>query len=251
MRRAGLAILAILSMAALGAHVWASDPSALWKIVHGACVANFESTGSPKPCVFVSVKKGYAVLKDLRGRYQFLLLPTRRISGIDSPSILARGAANYWRDAWKARRFIERLAGRRIPRADIALAVNSAFSRSQNQLHIHIDCVRRSVKNALRANRARIGPNWTRFEPSLAGHRWRAMAIARAELGSLNPFKILASQRPAARVHMASETLVLVGFRFADRRRGFVLLNDSVNLAKFDRASGESLLDHACHILEK
>ena len=61
-----------------------------------------------------------------------------------------------------------------MPRDDISLAVNSVYGRSQNQLHIHIDCVRSDVRNALRAADPTIrGPG----RPS--AWRWRATIIWR------------------------------------------------------------------------
>ena len=81
----------------------AYDPNAIWKIVHDKCVPNQEDHGDPKPCAEVDLKNGvahgYAVLKDLHGATQYLLIPTQRIVGIESPELLAPDAANYFYDA--------------------------------------------------------------------------------------------------------------------------------------------------------
>jgi CDP-diacylglycerol pyrophosphatase len=47
----------------------------------------------PAPCATVDLsagdEQGYAVLKDINGATQFLLIATEQISGIESPAILA------------------------------------------------------------------------------------------------------------------------------------------------------------------
>ena len=90
----------------------------------------------PAPCALVDLDggepRGYAVLKDLVGATQFLLIPTERVEGIESPQIVAADAPNYFAAAWRARSFVEQRAGRALPRDWIGLAINSAASRTQN-----------------------------------------------------------------------------------------------------------------------
>ncbi|MET0331942.1 MAG: CDP-diacylglycerol diphosphatase, partial [Dyella sp.] len=43
---------------------------------------------------------GYAILKDHHGPAQYLLIPTARITGIESPLLLRAGAPNYFAAAW-------------------------------------------------------------------------------------------------------------------------------------------------------
>ena len=132
-----------------------ADPNALWTIVNGQCVPDQRNNGDPAPCALVDLDggepRGYAVLKDLVGTTQYLLIPTERVPGIESPQILAVDAPNYFADAWRARSFVEQRAGRELPRDSLSLAINSADARSQDQLHIHVDCVRADVRQALTA----------------------------------------------------------------------------------------------------
>jgi CDP-diacylglycerol pyrophosphatase len=138
LRRLTIAVLATLAIAACTPAA-AAHPDALWTIVDGQCVPDQRNNGDPAPCALVDLESGYAVLKDLVGNTQFLLIPTVRIGGIESPQILAPHAPNYFADAWRARSFVEQRAGRALPRDWLSLAINSAAARSQNQLHIHID----------------------------------------------------------------------------------------------------------------
>jgi CDP-diacylglycerol pyrophosphatase len=225
-----------------------ADPDALWNIVHGKCAPNQAASGQPAPCVAVDLAGGYAVLKDIRGKTQVLVIPTTKITGIESPALLAEGAPNFWRDAWAARRFVEGYAGSPIPREDVALAVNSIDGRSQNQLHIHVDCIDPAVRQTLAAALPDIGPRWAPLAVDLAGHRYEAMRLSGDDL-TQDPFKLLAAGDAAARAEMGLETLVVTGVRSANGAPGFVLLADHADPAAGDIGNGESVMDHSCKVL--
>jgi CDP-diacylglycerol pyrophosphatase len=249
-RRAGAAaLLALAALPATARGLRVHDPDALWKIVHGACVPNEQQHGNPAPCAVVDLRDGvadgYVVLKDIVGATQYLVMPTARITGIEDPLLLRSGAPNYFADAWRERSHTERAAGRPLPRDAISLAVNSRFARSQNQLHIHIDCVRPDVRAVLRRQQGRIGRNWALLPEPLAGRRWWAMRVIGATLDGADPFKLLAAGRPGARGATGRQGLVVVGADFADGP-GFILLNNENNPATGDRGSGERLQDHSC-----
>jgi CDP-diacylglycerol pyrophosphatase len=241
------ALAACLTAAALPAC--AADPDALWNIVSGQCVPSQQAKHDPAPCLSVDLAGGYAVLKDQSGATQVLVIPTTRVTGIESPALLDPAAPNYWAAAWKARDDVAALAHRDIPREDLALAVNSVYGRSQDQLHIHVDCIRADVRDALNAALDRVGPKWTPLDVSLAGHRYKAMRIAGEDLGDRDPFKLLAAGDPVAHADMGVETLVLAGAVFEDGSPGFILLSDRADPSTRDPAAGESLMDHGCQVL--
>jgi CDP-diacylglycerol pyrophosphatase len=231
----------------------AADPSVLWKIVNGKCVPHEQAERDPSPCSDVDVAegvvKGFVVLKDIAGVAQFLLIPTARISGIEDPAVLMEGATNYWAAAWNARYFVEDRVQTSLPRDAIALAINSSVGRTQDQLHIHIDCIRPDVRAALTAGLDKVGIAWAPFPVPLVGHGYRAIRINQDTLDGVDPFRVLMDGDPAT--DMGMHTLVVVGETFAEGRNGFVLLDDRADLAAGDRASGENLLDHACAIAPK
>jgi CDP-diacylglycerol pyrophosphatase len=223
-----------------------AGPNALWKIVHGQCVPDWLKHRVLKsPCVAVNLRIGSVVIKDRRGQTQFLLLPIKRIAGIESRALLATHAANYFADAWLERSLVEKRLGHAMPRDTLSLAVNSALSRTQNQLHIHIDCIRPDVRDALSQEAAKIGSRWAPFDIWLFGHHYSAMRITGATLAGHNPFKLLARGIPGAAADMGYYTLVVVGMTFAGRP-GFVALEDHADPAHGDNAGGEELQDHAC-----
>jgi CDP-diacylglycerol pyrophosphatase len=228
----------------------AADPDALWKIVHGKCVPDQRQHHNPAPCARVDlsagVVRGHVVLKDLRGELQYLVIPTARVTGIESPRLLAPHGPNYWAPAWQARSYVFARAHRTFPRNAIGLAVNSEKGRSQNQLHIHVDCVRPDVRSYLAAHAAELPPHWSQTPVSFDGHRYRAMRIAGATLRGVDLFRLLARGIAGARADMGDWTLVVIGIE----PRGFVLLAGHVDPATNDRGSGEDLLDHSCAIAQ-
>ena len=226
-----------------------ADPDALWNIVNGECAPGQQAKHDPSPCLSVDLAGGYAVLKDQAGATQVLVIPTTRITGIESPALEDPATPNFWADAWKARREVEKLAHRDIPREDLALAVNSVYARSQDQLHIHVDCIRPDVRDALNMAEDRIGATWAPLDVALAGHRYRAMRLAGEDLGDRDPFKLLADGDPTAHAEMGLETLVVAGAVFFDGSPGFILLSDRAEASNHDNAGGEALMDHSCQVL--
>jgi CDP-diacylglycerol pyrophosphatase len=239
MLRARLIGLPVLFALLIVARHAGADADTLWHIVGGQCVSDEQQNHSPKPCAQVDLTGGYAVLKDSDGATQFLLIPTARVSGIESPDILAPNAPNYWDAAWQARRFVEDNAHRQLPRDAIGLAINASDARSQDQLHIHVDCLRPDVRAALHEHADAIGANWERFPVPLAGHDYMAMRLTQEELGKTDPFMLLADGIQGARADMAHYTLVVAG-----DPDGFVLL------AERARGHGEDLEDHDCALAQ-
>ena len=70
-----------------------------------------------------------------------LAIPPRRVTGIEDRQMLAPDAPNVFADAWKAKALLEARLGRPLARDAVALTINSKWARSQDQLHVHVDCV--------------------------------------------------------------------------------------------------------------
>src|SRR6202012_6000231 len=92
--RAGAVVLAAFAWIA-ASRASAADPNALWHVVHDLCVTDAKVSGSPAPCSKVDLTRRYAVLKDIRGDTQLLLIPTDRVTGIEDSQLLAAGSPNY------------------------------------------------------------------------------------------------------------------------------------------------------------
>jgi|SRR5579862_8379278 len=254
MKRSQITAFCVAALAAFvlaPATLRAANPDALWNIIHGQCVPSELGGSGPAPCSLVDLKDGYAVLKDIRGATQFLLIPTAKVTGIEDPQIRASGAPNYWAAAWQARTFMAERAGRPVPRDDVGLAINSIDGRSQNQLHIHIDCLNAKVKQALAQAAGRIGGAWSPLAQPLAGHIYLAMQVEASDLANVDPFRLVAGGIPSAATDMGDQTIVVAGAVLADGKPGFYILDDRADPARDDRGSGEELLDHECLVLRQ
>jgi CDP-diacylglycerol pyrophosphatase len=205
-------------------------------------VVDWISRHDPTPCVQVVVQDsahedtGYAVLADRKGGAHFLLIPTRSIPGIESPLLYQPGAPNYFAFAWEARSRLADVVGHGVPRGAVGLAVNPPNARSQDQLHIHVECLSPEAVRAIGDASDRIGSAWMTVR--IGGAHFEARRLMGEYLGDRNPFQILARDIPDARLAPADYTLLVAGKQFRDGP-GFVLL------AGTERAA-ELLLDSSC-----
>ena len=241
----------LLVSTSIPAH--AADPLVIWGVVHDQCALNQQQHGDPKPCASVDLAGGSAVLKDASPKKpnQFLLIPTIRVTGIESPDLLKPGAPNYFAAAWKARTNLDGLVHKTLPRDDVALVINSVAGRTQEQLHIHIDCIQTEARDALRRERDKIGVSWTVLGSELSGRHYRVRRIDGAELGAANPFELLADGIEGAKADMGGHALILTGATFTDGKPGFYLLEDHTDLAAGQRARGEDLIDTSCAVAKE
>jgi CDP-diacylglycerol pyrophosphatase len=240
----------IRHLAALAVALWTSgcaliataDPNALWKIVDHQCVPAARASGSPGFCTAVDLQKRYAILKDINGDTQFLLIPTDRVTGIESPGVLDADAPDYWADAWAERQYVGSRIGLTFPPNQLGLEINSKYRRSQQQLHIHMDCMHDGIiKDLARFSTIEPGQwHWT----TLDGSRYRVMRVL-SLTGDDDPFRIVARDRHGSDA-MAQQTILVTGAGPTDQD-GWLVVNSGLEL---DDGSGtaEPLLDHACEI---
>ncbi|MCF1469171.1 CDP-diacylglycerol diphosphatase [Agrobacterium vitis] len=232
-----LGLIGLLAASAI-AH---ADPDALWKIVHDKCVV------ATAPCVRVNSGEHYALLKDQRGVAQHLLIPTDRITGIESPALLDDKTPNFFADAWSERAAVNARLPHPLPRDAVSLAVNAQDARSQNQLHIHIDCLSPDAHAVLTKIANDIGTGWAPLPVAVAGHQFIAMKVEGDTLAGYNPFLALAKTLKDPSTEMASHNLVVVGASFASGP-GFIILTDVAPAAIVGFSGGEDVQDHSCQI---
>jgi CDP-diacylglycerol pyrophosphatase len=211
-------------------------------IVQQQCLPHWLNDHDPAPCLSVTpgaaaADPGFAVLPDRKGGAHFLLIPTQTIRGVESPEARAPESLNYFDAAWGARAALDRFVGRPVPRAAVGLAVNQIHARSQDQLHIHISCLRAGIAAALRSQAASIGPKWGALE--LGDYRYRALRLMGERPGAANPFRLLAESLPDVDKSMADFTLLLAGMDFTEGP-GFILLAGS------SVPGAELMLDPGC-----
>jgi CDP-diacylglycerol pyrophosphatase len=218
---------------------------ALREIVQNQCLVDWTLHQNPAPCerVFLADDKnpqgsGYAVLADKKGGAHYLLIPTQSMHGVDAEELLDPDLPNYFAQAWKARDVVTKFVGHPVLRTAIGLAVNNAHSRSQDQFHIHIDCLRQDVVDTLRTAAEQVTDTWSPV--SVLGSTYQAMRIEAVSLDGASPFELVAKLGPDVRHHIGDYTVVVAGMQYKSGA-GFMLLTGT-------GATGELLLDSTCAV---
>lgn len=220
------------------------NSDALWQIVSEKCEPNQRTAGTPAPCQRVDPVNGYALLKDLNGPLQYLLIPLAKITGMESPALLNPATPNFFAFAWQARTQLSVRRGMPIADSALSLAINAEYGRTQNQLHIHISCLRPDVRHTL----DRLAPGLTsRWQTEkLQQHTYLVRTLTPAELWQQSLFIRIASEIPDARGEMGKYGLALAAL--PDGRLALMALER--NWLLLNRGSAEELQDHSCQILQ-
>ena len=207
----------VVALTAFATWAFALDRRALWSVVN-ACVADQKLTGAPFPCLKVNLAggedRGYVVLY-APFVHDTILAPTRKIVGVEDPFLRSGAAPNYFADAWAAWSSLNGERGE-SPDRRFALVVNSAVTRSQDQLHIHMGCLAPQPRSALDAAAPRLAiGEWTPIGPLVPHQPFWALRTGSADLARLDPFR-LAAEGFADRVRsLALLTVVVASARFA------------------------------------
>lgn len=99
--------------------------------------------GRPGQCTSVNLPEHYAILKDISGISQHLLIPTERVTGIESPSVLEPNAPEYWADGWNERKVVADSLGNLSPAISSDWkSIRSTGARSSSCISIWTACVR-------------------------------------------------------------------------------------------------------------
>jgi CDP-diacylglycerol pyrophosphatase len=235
-----MAILAVTLAASAGRSLAGGDE--LRAIVQEQCLPHWLETHDPAPCERVGAPDGapvnpaYALLHDRKGGAHFLLIPTRTVRGIDEREVIGAEAPNYFAAAWLARDVLASAVGRQIPRAAVGMAINPLRSRSQDQLHIHIECLRAGIYQGLRQAADELRTTWSQVR--IDGADYQVLRVRGAELGA-NPFALVAAGVPGAMNHYS---LLVAGMEFRDGP-GFAVLVQTDGVP-----AGELLLDSSCAV---
>ena len=191
-----LAVVAVLTVsAAFAAYAMELHRMVLWQVVR-ACVADYKLTGTPFPCLEVNLSGG-------EERGDVVLRPPFWMTR-SSPR---RGGLLELRTrscSRPRRRTISTPLGARAcssrPRTDsaperdaIALFVNSAVVRTQDQLHIHVGCLVPYARRTLAAAAPKVPMGeWAQIGPVVPHTMFWGYRIPGTELANVNPFRFAA-----------------------------------------------------------
>jgi CDP-diacylglycerol pyrophosphatase len=236
---------AIVLVGAMGTVV-AAERGLLWSVVQ-VCVTNHQLTGASFPCLDVNtdqgLAKGFATIRAPLARTHIIVSPTVRIIGIEAPELQSPDAANYFQYAWEARSHVIAAAEHPLKDADIGMAINSRPGRSQDQLHIHVDCLRRRYAQQLHLHDSAVrSDRWSRLPFAFRGRYYWALLLNAADLSRTNIFRTAATLLQTSPGRMEDMTLVVV----PRLGTGFYLLADQYAPGAMGKGHGEFLLDHSC-----
>lgn len=199
----------------------------LLKAMQACDAAHRAGAHLPKGCEYAS-SNGFVVFKEAQKEHLFV--PSAVLKGVEDPALLRNNARPYWLYAWGE--------GRRYFRSkkpwQIGLAINSKVGRSQDQLHIHLACMKKAVSDAL--HHARISSKWTKL--ALGGHTYFVRHV-KSLAGANDPFRLVYRKVRYRPSQMQYQTIVVTG-----AKSGYYVLNDYLH--KANRGHGEELLDKRC-----
>jgi len=181
--------------------------------------------------------RDYAIVRDCAANkpQAYLLIPVKPITGVDDPQIFAPAYAGLWAQAW---RWSREFPGQ--PASHTGLAINSAGSRSEQQLHIHISCVDRDVSAALETSNI---PRYPAKPHELAdfgpGHHTYKAVRVRKLTGENSPFRIVL--RRVGKSAMRHHGIAVIGSRRAGE---YYVLSTTEIGGRGGHA--EELLDQSC-----
>ena len=244
-----LALVLLASPTAL-----ASERGLLWRVVQ-TCLVNHKLTGGAFPCLDVQTPdgraSGYAVLRAPLEKTHIVVMPTVRTIGIEAERLRSPDAPSYFHDAWTARHFVTDDLRTKPGRAEIGMAVNSRAGRSQDQLHIHVNCLRPAVGRALAQQAPALrAHDWTRLAILPHAPRYLVHDVRSADLANVNIFQTVADGLKIDPDDMDDVTIVVVGADDVQGAPGFTILARQRQPGGFDEAHGEALLDPACRAFQ-
>lgn len=236
--------LAGVGLVAADAGAGPGERAALWSVVQ-ACKLNHRITGGAFPCLDVveqrGTENGYAVIRAPVDEVKVIVTPTVRTIGVEALRLRGPAAPNYFQYAWTARHFATDGLATTPPPGDIALAVNSKEGRSQDQLHIHVACIRQDVKRELALKAADIRSHaWFKLKPMSGSPAYAARWVP-GDLGKVNVFDLVAEGLKITPDQMERTTIVVVG-----GTQGFTILARQRLPHSYDEGHGEYLLDQVC-----
>lgn len=224
-----------------------ADRNVLWKKINDNCVPNYLQHNTYRPCSLIDLYRGIAIYKVDNDKFQYLLLPSNKITGIEDPKLLMDGTKNYFNEAWLARSFLTERIGKNIKENFISLTINPKNARTQDQLHIHLSCISNDFNKILsNLNKKNTAYDWSVNQTFVfSNYLFRYKKVSYSELVNTNLFKTIAKEvvREKGELKNTGAGLVKIGMN------DFILFI-AIGFGN-NGISGEIVQDHACTLADK
>lgn len=236
-------IAACVSVVASAEIVWPPTTggeftrNGLWRNVQARCL----TAGTPRhaDCAVVDRDRGLVLYKDAVGASHYLVIPDHAVSGVEDARVWTGTRPNGWAFGWEERQIVAKAVGKPLPDTLIGLAVNSRGSRSQDQLHIHLDCISGAAQKFLTQDG--IASTWREF--TFAGKRVRARRVpADPPVLDFNPFD--AVRQETGTTGQTPDRGIFVAYAGG----GFVVVDEPVALAPGNNGHVSDFLDRRCKL---
>lgn len=214
------------------------------------CAANYAVTGASFPCLAVDTgrgsNRGDVILRAPNDKTQVLVVPIAKTEAVKG-AMHSWKEPNFFQDAWRARKYVIAAAHHRLADHDIGLALNARPMRSQDQLHIHVDCVAQVTTNQLRRHDDEVYPGqWSKLRFPLMGRYYWAMRLS-SDLGRNDVVALAADLFELSPGAFESIGLAVIPRLVEKEPLGFYLLADQYIPHRDPNGGyGEALLDHTC-----
>jgi CDP-diacylglycerol pyrophosphatase len=127
-----------------------------------------------------------------------------------------------------------------VPLGSVGLAINSDLTRSQDQLHIHAECIKPRILATVRAQSAGLTDVWQPLPGLIDRSRFFARVASRDEITSGNLFTSL-TQLPGTGGHLSGVTAAVISQNDADEKGVFIVLG-----SRSRRRTVERLFEKDC-----
>ena len=134
----------------------AADPDSLWNSVQKICFA-------PTPgAECLSHGDDFIIFQTNGTPHHYLLIPATRITGVESPEFWDTAYPDWLAKAWRRRYVVAKRLGKGMVPQQIGIAINSRYARTQDQLHIHLNCIRDGIQTqlAMMVDGGKIDQDW-------------------------------------------------------------------------------------------
>ncbi|AGW94735.1 MULTISPECIES: CDP-diacylglycerol diphosphatase [Cupriavidus] len=221
----------------------------LWRNVQQRCLAS--APASHPDCAQVDRSRGLVLYKDAIGVSHYLVIPAHPVTGVEDGKAWDGAGANPWAFGWEARGIVGQALGKAVPDDMLGLAINSRSSRSQDQLHIHLDCISAAARALVNGGSGAIGTGWTALRHD--GKPVRAKFVpASTPVLTVDPFLLVRNgANDGAAAPPPDRGIFVTYVRDRQGRTGFVVVDQPVDKTAGSNGHASDFLDRRCRLAQE
>ncbi|MGP1958190.1 MAG: CDP-diacylglycerol diphosphatase [Arsenophonus sp.] len=218
----------------------------LWKNINQKCISKFINSKLELPCIKINKQYRYVIYKDIKGILHHLFIPLDKISGIESPFLQRKNTENYFILAWKNRELFIKLLNKPFNEKFLSLAINSKYGRTQEQLHIHLACLKHQVFLKIKKNEDIITNNWKPLNEKINNHQYLAIKVSWLDINKTSPFIYLKKYVKKHNDDIAYYGLAMIP---SNQKNEFILLAIRSKFLHFNFGSAGEIQDYQCKLM--